>query len=57
MPRKLTAKTHTTNCMVCRFEPDSIAKAGIGATKPPEMMFADEEAVVWVILPSPAPNA
>ena len=56
MPRKLTANTQGTSCVDARLPPESIARAGIGATRPPEMMLADDEAVVCVIFASPAPS-
>jgi hypothetical protein len=54
MPRKLTENTQGIRCSVGRLAPLSMASAGTGATSPPEMMLAAEEAAVCVMLPSPA---
>ena len=56
MPKKLTANTHPISCGSGMFPPDSMASAGIGATSPPEMMLADDDAVVCVMLASPTPK-
>jgi len=55
-PRKLTANTHMTSCIGGMLLPDIIASAGIGATRPPEMILADDDAAVCAILASPAPR-
>lgn len=49
-PRKLTANTQAINGPGASTRPDTRASAGIGATSPPEMMDAAEEAVVCEIL-------
>jgi hypothetical protein len=56
MPIRLTDKIHTDkrdqgNCLSVKM-----AKAGMGATNPEEIMEAAEDAVVWLILFSRSPQ-
>ena len=49
-PRKLTEKTQTASVAQGRFSPVRTASAGIGATKPLDVMAAAADAVVWLML-------
>ena len=49
-PKKLTANTQAISGAGASTMPDTKANAGMGATSPPEMMDAAEDAVVCEIL-------
>ena len=49
-PRKLTENTQAISAGLPSCWPVSSVYAGIGATSPPEMIEAQDEAVVWVML-------
>ena len=53
IPNRLTEHTQVTSSSSGRFSPDSIASAGIVATRPPEMILAEDDAAVCAISTSP----